>query len=112
MLVKRLLTPDLTKRYGNLKNGVADIKEHKWFRGFDWNGLLKKQLEPPYKPTVKVSVAYRECASNKIDAVAEDCSFVNTVIQGIDDTSNFEAYPESTDQPAPVVGSLDPFNSW
>lgn len=58
MLVKRLLTPDLTKRYGNLKNGVTDIKEHKWFRGFDWNGLLKKQLEPPYKPTVKVSAAH------------------------------------------------------
>lgn len=54
LLVKRLLTPDLTKRYGNLKNGVADIKEHKWFAGFDWNALLKKSLPPPYKPVFKV----------------------------------------------------------
>lgn len=56
MLVKRLLTPDLAKRYGNLRNGVADIKEHKWFAGFDWNSLLKKQMPPPYKPVFKVSI--------------------------------------------------------
>lgn len=83
-LVKRLLTPDLAKRYGNLKNGVADIKEHKWFVGFDWNELLRKSLSPPYKPVVKAP----------------------------DDTSNFEAYPESSDQPPPVTGSMDPFTSW
>lgn len=56
MLVKRLLTPDLAKRYGNLRNGVADIKEHKWFAGFDWNALMKKQLPPPHKPVFKVSL--------------------------------------------------------
>lgn len=84
MLVKRLLTPDLAKRYGNLRNGVADIKEHKWFAGFDWNSLLKKQIPPPYKP----------------------------VFKALDDTSNFENYPESTDQPAPITGSLDPFTTW
>ena len=31
-MVKKLLTPDLGKRFGNLKNGAADIKEHKWFK--------------------------------------------------------------------------------
>merc|ERR1712008_603235 len=29
-LVKKLLTADLGKRYGNLKNGVDDIKQHKF----------------------------------------------------------------------------------
>ncbi|KAF4700337.1 protein kinase A catalytic subunit, partial [Perkinsus olseni] len=29
-LVKKLLTADLSKRYGNLKNGADDIKKHKW----------------------------------------------------------------------------------
>lgn len=31
---------DLSKRYGNLKDGVNDIKKHKWFEGFRWEDLL------------------------------------------------------------------------
>merc|ERR1712099_196304 len=39
-LVKRLLTADLGKRYGNLKDGVDDIKQHKWFSIISWDDLL------------------------------------------------------------------------
>lgn len=35
-LVKHLLVADLTKRYGNLKGGVNDIKTHRWFAEIDW----------------------------------------------------------------------------
>ena len=52
-LVKRLLTTDLTKRYGNLKNGVEDIKKHKWFAAIDWAKLVKMELTPPYVPAIK-----------------------------------------------------------
>ena len=41
-LVKHLLVGDLTKRYGNLKNGVNDIKNHRWFHGLDWTKLVNK----------------------------------------------------------------------
>jgi hypothetical protein len=30
-LIKGLLQPDITKRLGGLKNGVEDVKRHKWF---------------------------------------------------------------------------------
>lgn len=43
-LVKHLLVADLTKRYGNLRNGVNDIKNHRWFSGLDWVRLLNKEL--------------------------------------------------------------------
>jgi hypothetical protein len=44
-LVKHLLVADLSKRYGNLKNGkikinplgAADVKNHRWFGNLDWN---------------------------------------------------------------------------
>lgn len=36
-LVKHLLVADLSKRYGNLKNGANDIKNHRWFSSIDWN---------------------------------------------------------------------------
>ncbi|KAJ3193223.1 camp-dependent protein kinase catalytic subunit, partial [Entophlyctis luteolus] len=38
-LVKRILTTDLSKRYGNLKAGVADIKCHKWFADVEWQKM-------------------------------------------------------------------------
>ena len=47
MLVKKLLTADLSKRYGNLKAGPDDIIKHKWFSGFDWDGLEKGRIRAP-----------------------------------------------------------------
>lgn len=38
-LVKNLCVADLTKRFGNLKNGVNDVKDHVWFSGLDWTDL-------------------------------------------------------------------------
>lgn len=49
--MKHLLVADLSKRYGNLKNGIlilfiiiilgaADVKNHRWFGNLDWNLLL------------------------------------------------------------------------
>ena len=43
-LLKNLLQVDLTKRYGNLKNGVADIKNHKWFASSDWIAIYQKKV--------------------------------------------------------------------
>jgi serine/threonine protein kinase len=83
-LVKHLLTAELSKRFGNLKKGVDDIKEHKWFKDFTWDKLVAKEFKPPFVPAVK-------------DAT---------------DTSNFEDYPESDDQPAEVAPSADPFTNW
>lgn len=52
-LTKHLLRRDLSKRYGNLKNGSADIKDHRFFNGLSFDDLLKKKLKVPYKPDAK-----------------------------------------------------------
>lgn len=83
-LVKKLLTADLGKRYGNLKNGVDDIKTHKWFKDVNWDLLLEKKIPAAFKPTVK----------------------------GDTDTSNFDDYPDSDEQPAAVAAATDPFVNW
>ena len=83
-LIKHLLDSDLTKRYGNLKNGVKDITGHRFFKNLEWDKLLRKEIPPPYVPKVK---------SN-------------------DDISNFSAYPDS-DNPAPKKKKdEDPFLDW
>ena len=52
-LVKHLLTADLGKRYGNQKNGVNDIKGHRWFKNFSFSDLKSKQMKPFYIPKIK-----------------------------------------------------------
>jgi len=83
-LVKKLLTADLGKRYGNLKNGVDDIKTHKWFKDLNWEDLLEKKITAPFKPNVKSE----------------------------SDTSNFDDYPDSDEQPPVVNAAQDPFANW
>jgi len=52
-LLKFLLQVDLTKRYGNLKAGVNDIKNHKWFASTDWIAIFQKKIEAPFIPRCK-----------------------------------------------------------
>jgi len=83
-LVKHLLEADLTKRYGNLKGGVNDIKGHRVFKSLDFTSLLAKQIQAPYIPKVKNN----------------------------GDISNFSSYPDSDKQPVSVKKNEDPFLDW
>merc|ERR1719453_2164212 len=47
-LLRRLLQLSQPKRLGNGKGGVRAISKHRWFAGFDWDGLLGYRLEPPF----------------------------------------------------------------
>ena len=49
-LLRSLLQVDITKRWGNLKNGVNDIKECKWFAGAptDWIAIFTKRVRLNY----------------------------------------------------------------
>nr|XP_019936972.1 PREDICTED: cAMP-dependent protein kinase catalytic subunit beta isoform X2 [Paralichthys olivaceus] len=49
-LLRNLLQVDLTKRFGNLKNGVNDIKNHKWFSATDWIAVYERKVEAPFLP--------------------------------------------------------------
>ena len=46
-LLRNLLQVDLTKRFGNLKNGVNDIKNHKWFATTDWIAIYQRKVGHP-----------------------------------------------------------------
>ncbi|XP_050403455.1 cAMP-dependent protein kinase catalytic subunit beta isoform X3 [Patella vulgata] len=65
-LLRNLLQVDLTKRFGNLRNGVNDIKQHRWFNSTDWIAIYQRKVEAPFIPKHK----------------------------GAGDTSNFDDYEE------------------
>ena len=52
-LLQKLLTSDLTKRFGNLVGGSRDVMEHPWFGEVNWERLAKKEIDPPYCPPIK-----------------------------------------------------------
>uniref|UniRef100_A0A8C8BPU8 cGMP-dependent protein kinase n=1 Tax=Oncorhynchus tshawytscha TaxID=74940 RepID=A0A8C8BPU8_ONCTS len=72
-LIKKLCRDNPSERLGNLKNGVKDIQKHKWFEGFNWEGLRKGTLTPPIIPNVISPM----------------------------DTSNFDNFPEDKEEPPP-----------
>jgi len=50
-LLEGLLTRDPEKRLGS--NGGKEVKEHVWFSDIDWDKLVRKEIDPPFKPKVK-----------------------------------------------------------
>ncbi len=52
-LIKHLLDRDTSRRYGNLKNGVDDIKNHPFFRSMNWDKLLKQEITADFIPKIK-----------------------------------------------------------
>jgi hypothetical protein len=65
-----------------VQGGAEDIKQHRWFDGFDWDGLINRRLTAPFSPDVR----------------------------GPNDTHNFDQYPDSVEEAKePVYTDGDPF---
>ena len=83
-LIKHLLQPDLSKRYGNLKNGVDDIKNHSFFKSMNWDKLLREELPAPFIPKIK----------------------------GDNELKYYNVYPDSDDNAEAFNKDSDPFKEW
>ncbi|EZG44964.1 putative CAMP-dependent protein kinase catalytic subunit [Gregarina niphandrodes] len=56
-LVKHLLCHDLVGRMGHVRDGISDVRDHRWFRGFDFKALLESSLKAPFIPPETVGGA-------------------------------------------------------
>ncbi len=82
-LIKKLLVRDVSKRLGNLKNGVNDIKSHRFFKDFEFT--LINKFKPNYVPKVS----------------------------GNGDFTNFPVYDDSDENLTPSIPpDKDPFADW
>lgn len=70
-LIKKLCKDNPSERLGYQRNGLKDIQKHKWFDGFNWDGLRNRKLAPPIVPKIKSST----------------------------DASNFDDYPKDDEVP-------------
>lgn len=87
-LISGFLKGDLTRRLGNMKGGVEEIKAQEYFDGMDFEAMYKKAVPSPYVPKVASP----------------------------GDTSNFDKYPEEDvvwcDDPATTDPFADVFNNF
>ncbi|CAK1555154.1 unnamed protein product [Leptosia nina] len=51
-LLRALFKRNPQNRLGAGPNGIEDIKKHEFFANIDWDGLLKKEVIPPFRPAV------------------------------------------------------------
>lgn len=51
--VKKLCQKNPSERLPMTKGGADNIKNHLWYKGFDWQTFNNLTMEPPYKPSVK-----------------------------------------------------------
>jgi cGMP-dependent protein kinase len=51
-LVKKLCRDNPGERLGSGSGGVNEVRKHRWFMGFDWEGLRTRTLKPPILPKV------------------------------------------------------------
>ncbi|KAJ9591965.1 hypothetical protein L9F63_001477, partial [Diploptera punctata] len=72
-LIKKLCRDNPAERLGYQKGGISEIQKHKWFDGFNWEGLINHTLIPPITPKVR----------------------------SVTDTSNFDDYPPDSEGPPP-----------
>jgi len=72
-LIKKLCRDNAAERLGYQKGEIRDIQKHKWFDGFNWEGLRNRSLPPPIIPNVR----------------------------GPFDTANFDKYPPEMDPEPP-----------
>ncbi|XP_049819329.1 cGMP-dependent protein kinase, isozyme 1-like isoform X2 [Aethina tumida] len=52
-LIKKLCRDAPSERLGYQRGGVQDIKKHKWYQGFDWDGLISRTLPAPIQQVVR-----------------------------------------------------------
>ncbi|CAL1156629.1 unnamed protein product [Cladocopium goreaui] len=52
-LVKKLCRHDPSQRLPMKSGGVSNVKEHSWYKDFDWKAFENLTMETPYRPAVK-----------------------------------------------------------
>jgi len=73
VMIKKLCRESPSERLGCGKGGLRDVRRNKWFEGFDFESLKARRLNAPIVPCIRSAT----------------------------DTSNFDNYPDDTQEPPP-----------
>ena len=86
-LIRHLTDHDLSKRYGNLKHGSEDVKQHRFYDGIDFFGVLSQAVVAEYVPFEGHKKMWMRAEGVRAEEVLEN--------EGVEE-----------------VGEVDPFKGW
>lgn len=66
----KIFIDQLLSQNPNTRGPVDLLRSHKWFAGFNWDGLLSKKIHPPYHPVVD-TLAGEIARSNYVDGICQ-----------------------------------------
>ncbi|KAL3285204.1 hypothetical protein HHI36_019319 [Cryptolaemus montrouzieri] len=66
-LIKKLCRESASERLGYQKGGIQDIRKHRWFQGFDWDGLVSRSLQAPIVQPIR-----SPCDTTNFDCFTKD----------------------------------------
>jgi|EP00942_MAST-04A_sp_MAST-4A-sp1_P015181 serine/threonine protein kinase len=88
-LIENLLQPDITKRFGCLKNGIMDIKMDTWYSTINWDAIYNLRIDnQPYSPKVE-----GEGDTSNFDSYADDIEDVTAQLTD-EDAKLFKVFYE------------------
>ena len=92
-LITKLLERDPKKRMGSKDDDFKEIQKHAFFKSIDWQKLYNKEIEAPYKPSVKGYVDYTRLSAVCMVSFDFDIFTILICVHAyirLDDTSNFD----------------------
>ncbi|KAA0708964.1 cGMP-dependent protein kinase 2 [Triplophysa tibetana] len=57
-LISKLCRPRPGQRLGNTKNGIKDVRHHRWFNSINWHKLRMRQMEAPTTKLIRKGPCY------------------------------------------------------
>uniref|UniRef100_H0W1P6 protein kinase C n=1 Tax=Cavia porcellus TaxID=10141 RepID=H0W1P6_CAVPO len=83
-ILKGLLKKEPEVRLGcHPQRGFIDIKEHPFFNNLDWNMMEKKQVPPPFKPSIGIEFGIEnfdpEFTNKPVQLMPDNSYFVNSI---------------------------------
>ncbi|TMW64801.1 hypothetical protein Poli38472_008968 [Pythium oligandrum] len=94
-LLRGLLHPSEKYRLG-YQRGVDEVRQHEWFKGFDWKAYEAKTMAAPFTPTIDENKANCDTAAQDFDDVL-DRSSRTTVVLKPEERQEFEGFEFNVD---------------
>jgi serine/threonine protein kinase/CRP-like cAMP-binding protein len=92
--ISKLLVQNQARRLGNLKGGIRDIQNHRWFTGIDWDAL---ENAPGKLRELREAAVASGKSKEKVARMKFNCGVTPPIIPAVtdaEDTQNFDDYPE------------------
>lgn len=106
--INRLIQRKPYKRLG--KQGIHELKQHSWFKNFDWEGLENKTMKPPFVPNIKNVFEYLRNLTEDFTEV--ECSMENSLLVRKDSFQNlfsgYDCFPQSEPKKATLASKVSP----